>query len=364
MPASPSRAETSPSCITPAPERLGSSSCSASTPPHSRWYCSALRRIAARWTGLPSSVKPSAPASASSAISVSASPASPRVIEARKPTGMRASRRAASRSERSTVASSTTGSVFGIATTATKPPAAAARVPESRSSLCSWPGTRRCTCGSTKPGNRWRPSPSSTSAPSGASSAPGAPSSAITPPRTSTSCGASIPLARVEHVGAADQQVGGRLLAVHERLGAARRVGAGGVHAVTSWPVGRGPPGEQLVEHRHPHDDAGRDLLADHRLRRVDHLGGELDAAVDRAGVHEHLAGAEPAAVDLVARGVLAQAGHERLGHALLLHPQRVDDVGLVEPVERVADLAAERLHPARDQRRRAADGHAARRAS
>ena len=46
------------------------------------------------------------------------------------------------------------------------------------------------------------------------------------------------PGARVEHVGAADQEVGGRLLAVHERLGAARHVGAGGVHAVTSWRSG------------------------------------------------------------------------------------------------------------------------------
>ena len=145
---------------------------------------------------------------------------------ARKPTGMRASRRAASRSERSTVASSTAGSVFGIATTATKPPAAAARVPESRSSLCSCPGTRRCTCGSTKPGNRWRPSPSSTSAPSGASSAPGAPSSAIAPSRTSTSCGASIPARGSSTWAPRIEQVGGRLLAVHERLGAARAASA------------------------------------------------------------------------------------------------------------------------------------------
>ena len=143
------------------------------------------------------------------------------------------------------------------------------------------------------------------------------------------------PLARVEHVGAADQQVGGRLLALDERGRALGQLG--GVHAVTSARSGAVAPGEQLVEHRHPHDDAGRDLLADHRLRRVDHLGGELDAAVHRAGVHEHLAGAEPAAVDLEARGVLAQAGHERLRHALLLHPQGVDDVGLVEPVQRVA---------------------------
>ena len=272
---------------------------------------------------------------------------------------MRASRRAASRSERSTVASSTTGSVLGIATTATKPPAAAARVPESRSSLCSCPGTRRCTCGSTKPGNRCRPSPSSTSAPSGASSEPGAPSSAITPPRTSTSSGASIP-ARGSSTCAPriSRSAGGC-----SRCTSGWRPGPGrgrrGVHAVTSCAVGRGAPGEQLVEHGHAHDDAGRDLLADHRLRRVDHLGRQLDPAVDRAGVHEHLARAEPAAVDLVARGVLPQARDERLGHALLLHPQGVDDVGLGEVVERVADLAAERLHPARDQRRRAAHGDA-----
>ena len=120
--------------------------------------------------------------------------------------------------------------------------------------------------------------------------------------------------------------------------------------------VRRGAARQQLVEHRHPDDDAGGDLLADHGLRRVDHLGGELDPAVDRARVHEHLAGAEPAAVDLVLRGVLADARHERVGHALLLHPQRVDDVGLLELVERVGDVAAERLDVARDQRRRAAD--------
>ena len=48
IPASPSRAETAPSCITPSPESAGSSSCSAITPPHSRWYWSALRSIPAR----------------------------------------------------------------------------------------------------------------------------------------------------------------------------------------------------------------------------------------------------------------------------------------------------------------------------
>ena len=52
----------------------------------------------------------------------------------------------------------------------------------------------------------------------------------------------------------------------------------------------RSLPGEQLVEDRHPHDQPALDLGGDQRLRRVDHLGRELDAAVDRAGVHQELA--------------------------------------------------------------------------
>ncbi len=97
-------------------------------------------------------MKPAAPASASSAISVRPSPRWPTVIAAMKPVGMRASLRARSRSERSTGAESTTGSVLGWAMIAQKPPAAAARVPESMSSSSSRPGVRRCTCGSTKAG--------------------------------------------------------------------------------------------------------------------------------------------------------------------------------------------------------------------
>ena len=101
------------------------------------------------------------------------------------------------------------------------------------------------------------------------------------------------------------------------------------------------------------------DLGGDRRLRRVDDLGRELDPAVDRAGVHQELARLQPAAVDLVALGVLAQRGHEGLGHALALHPQRVDHVGVGEAVvEVVGDVAAERLDPARDQRGRAAHRH------
>ena len=58
MPATPSSAETSPSCITPSPLSDGSSSCSASVRPASRWYCSAWRITPAERIGRPSSVKP------------------------------------------------------------------------------------------------------------------------------------------------------------------------------------------------------------------------------------------------------------------------------------------------------------------
>ena len=81
----------------------------------------------------------------------------------------------------------------------------------------------------------------------------------------------------------------------------------------------------------------------------------QLDAAVDRAGVHEHLARAQAAAVDLVAGGVLAQR-RQRLG-----------------PCARAASAGRRRRRPragrrgrsarrsraprsARDQRRRADD--------
>ena len=256
MPVIPSRADTAPSCITPSPDRAGSSSCSAITPPHRRWYCSALRSIPADTTGLPSSVKPSAPASRSAAISVSTSPFRPRVIAARKPTGTRASRRAPSTSERSTETSSTTGSVFGIAITAQKPPAAAAAVPGVDVLLVLL--ARACAgarAGRRTPGTRACRSPRSSRRRRAPASEPGAPSSAIVPSRIRMSCWSSSPAARIEHVGAADQQLRGRPSARWNR----RCVGM-----LTPPPVGCGLAGrrlgrrglrqgadEQLVEDRH-----------------------------------------------------------------------------------------------------------------
>ena len=116
-------------------------------------------------------------------------------------------------------------------------------------------------------------------------------------------------------------------------------IGSGGCLAAASPPIrlqrARAlAAGEDLVEDRHPDDQAARHLGGDQRGRAVDHLGGELDAAVDRAGVHDELARLEPARVDLVVDRVLAQRGDEGVVHPLLLHPQRVDDVGLAEVVE------------------------------
>ncbi len=94
-----------------------SSQCSESTRPVVAAYCSARRRSEAESTGRPSSEKPHAPWSASSPSGASCSPFCPTEIAARKPTRTRASSAACSCSDASTCGVSTTGSVFGIAST-------------------------------------------------------------------------------------------------------------------------------------------------------------------------------------------------------------------------------------------------------
>jgi len=112
------------------------------------------------------------------------------VIAARKPTGISADARACSTSAPSTADESTTGSVFGMARMAQKPPAAAAAVPLAIVSSSSRPGVRRWTCGSTNAGASTRPSASTTWWPFASTDAP---SSAIVPPSIRTSSVASTP---------------------------------------------------------------------------------------------------------------------------------------------------------------------------
>ena len=84
-------------------------------PPQRRWYWSARRITLALAIGRPSSVKPTAPASRSSTISVSSSPFMPLVTVARKPTGTEAPARACSRRALMSAAVETGGSVLAIA---------------------------------------------------------------------------------------------------------------------------------------------------------------------------------------------------------------------------------------------------------
>ena len=103
--------------------------------------------------GRPSSENPIAPASHSSAISVSSSPSIPRVTLATNPTGIEASRSARFRTEPRTAAESIGGEV-GHRDHRAIAAGAAERVPVSRSSLCSWPGTRKWTGDRRTPGPR------------------------------------------------------------------------------------------------------------------------------------------------------------------------------------------------------------------
>src|SRR5690348_12648409 len=88
---------------------------------------------------------------------------------------------------------------------------------------------------------------------------------------------------------------------------------------------------QQLGQHRHAHEYAVRHLFEDARLRAVGHLVGDLDAAVERAGVHHQaaLGGArEAAVVQAVAAEVGGLVGQVGGGHALLLQAQHDRHVG------------------------------------
>src|SRR5665647_2591452 len=98
MPVSPSLAETGPSCIWPPLKSDSSWAWTATKRPLTLTYWRARRMSAAVARGRPSSLKPTAPAAPSSPISVSCSPASPRVTAAKNPTGIAASARAVSAS--------------------------------------------------------------------------------------------------------------------------------------------------------------------------------------------------------------------------------------------------------------------------
>ncbi len=90
-----------------------------------------------------------------------------------------------------------------------------------------------------------------------------------------TSSTASIPSARVDDARATHDDV-----VVPD--------GAGEHHATsTAASTATGPGGQQVVEHRHPHDEARAHLVDDERRVGVGDARVDLDAAVHRAGVHD-----------------------------------------------------------------------------
>ena len=115
---------------------------------------------------------------------------------------------------------------------------------------------------------------------------------------------------------------------------------------------------EQVVQDGHPDGEPGTDLFEDQRVRRVGDTPVDLDAAVDRARMHDLLPRPDTRRRDPPARGVLAQARDVRRLHPLALHPQHVDDVGPRDGADLVRRLAAERLDAAREEGRRPDEGH------
>ncbi len=125
-----------------------------------RAYSSARRMTSWFCTQWPSSVSATTPALASEPMGASSSPARPLVIAPVGKTLTHDSRAAFSWIHETTLGLSTGGLVFGMQTTDVKPPAAAARVPLAMVSFADWPGSRRCTWMSMRPGATTRPAAS------------------------------------------------------------------------------------------------------------------------------------------------------------------------------------------------------------
>ena len=115
-------------------------------------YSTARRMTSLLWIQAPSSVIATTPFSYSEPILLSCSPSMPSVMQAVGNTLITAFSPIVFFTRARMPTLSTGGLVFGMHTIEVNPPAAAAWVPEPISSLCVWPGSRRWTCMSTKPG--------------------------------------------------------------------------------------------------------------------------------------------------------------------------------------------------------------------
>src|SRR5215470_5656268 len=217
-------------------------------------YSSARRMSSAVDTGLPSSVIATQPAAFSSAMSASCSPFWPRDTAPIGYTRARFASAAFLRMYSVTPALSLTGAVLGMQATAVNPPATAAAVPVATVSLCSCPGSRRCTCMSIRPGHTIRPLGISTT---------------VTP-----SAGRSRPTRATRSASIRMSKTPSRPLA-----------GSTSRPPLSSRFIF--DPAREKIQHGHPHGDAVGDLFKNHRIRTVGDVRRDLDAAVHWPGVHD-----------------------------------------------------------------------------
>src|SRR5688572_1387712 len=222
-----------------------------------------------------------------------------------------------------TLALSLTGAVLGMQATAVNPPATADAVPVATVSLCSWPGSRRCTCMSIRPGHTTRPAGISTTvAPSAGMSRP---TRAIRSSSINRSYMPSIPFE-----GSITRPPLSSFFMVHTA-------------------------GEQ-IQHGHPHGDAVGHLVEDHGIRSVSHFRRDFDPAVHRARMHDHHVRTRQAeTVRSHPEDVEVLALRREVGpfHPLELDTEEHDDVGIGNGFVHVGGRGnAEIAHAGRNQRR------------
>src|SRR5580658_9418501 len=233
-------------------------------------YSIARRMRSLDWTQSPSSVIATTPARFREPMGDSVSPFIPIVIVPVGSTLTTASRRTASWMNWMVPALSAGGVVFGMQTTVVKPPAAAALEPVNIVSLWVWPGSRKWTWMSTRPGDATSPRASIFLA-----------LFRLAAGRRATNLPSSAKRSPTESRFAAGSMTRAFLI---QRAGMVAWLLRGGDDVL-------GLVARAEVEDRHPHGDAVGDLLQDDAALAVRQLAVDLDAAVYGPRVHDDRVG-------------------------------------------------------------------------